>query len=57
MNRQPMIPTAMNEPTTTDRTATDRTCIGFPVSLFWSLAAGTFLWWLLILAVERLVLA
>jgi hypothetical protein len=57
MNRQPMIPPAMREQAATDRTATDTTRIGFPVSLFWSLAAGMFLWWLLILAVERLVLA
>jgi hypothetical protein len=35
---------------------TDKTRTGTRVGLLWSLAVGTFLWWLLILAVERLVL-
>ncbi|HEU5361736.1 MAG TPA: hypothetical protein VFU56_00280 [Gaiellaceae bacterium] len=28
----------------------------FRVTLLWSLAAGSFLWWLLILGAERLIL-
>lgn len=36
---------------------TDKTRTGTRAVLLWSLAVGTFLWWLLILAVERLVLA
>jgi hypothetical protein len=34
----------------------DRARARFRVTLAWSLAAGTFLWWLLALGVERLVL-
>lgn len=42
---------AMNE-----QALTDRTRARFRVTLAWGIAAGTFLWWLLVLGVERLVL-